>query len=275
MIDYVAPDPAFAEMVRYVEHESNEASRRLQYATIELIRRVALNPLESRATRGSAVVLLIKRRDPQLADVLLQLFDDPDQHLWRMAMGAYRVEDPRIVARLYHLLDDPDESNASEAAVALASSQDESILPHLVRWLHHGDRSHRNVAVECLRLHATEEADQILRDHWDRSENDEDRLVIAGALLSRGDTCGLFLLDAVAREAISSWAVHAATAIYRYDLTGGLKRMLDILGNGDLEAKQAMVGQIWNFANLPHAFTIDGLVEAQCWVEQQLQNYGA
>jgi hypothetical protein len=47
--------------------------------------------------------------------------------------------------------------------------------------------------------------------------------------------------------------------------------MLLILDHGNLEAKQAMVNQIWNFESLPHAFTADGLAEARVWAKTQLE----
>ena len=47
--------------------------------------------------------------------------------------------------------------------------------------------------------------------------------------------------------------------------------MMHILDDGDLEAKQAMVNQIWNFADLPHAFTADGIHEARVWVQSEME----
>ena len=47
-----------------------------------------------------------------------------------------------------------------------------------------------------------------------------------------------------------------------------MRRILDV---GDLQAKQSMVNQIWNYADLPHAFTADGIHEARVWIETQLE----
>ena len=55
----------------------------------------------------------------------------------------------------------------------------------------------------------------------------------------------------------------------------GLKLMLHILNEGDLEAQQGMVNQIWNFEQLPQAFTANGCDEARAWVESQLESASA
>jgi hypothetical protein len=47
--------------------------------------------------------------------------------------------------------------------------------------------------------------------------------------------------------------------------------MREILDHGTLESRRSMVNQVWNLTQLPHAFTADGIHEARCWVEQQLQ----
>jgi hypothetical protein len=49
--------------------------------------------------------------------------------------------------------------------------------------------------------------------------------------------------------------------------------MRGVLDHGSLEAKRWMVGGISNLSRprLIHAFTADGIHEAHCWIDQQLQ----
>jgi hypothetical protein len=106
---------------------------------------------------------------------------------------------------------------------------------------------------------------------WDHGLGDEeDRLVLAAALLDLGDKSGTATLEATACAARGIWSVFAATTIYFHDSRRGLEFMLGILNRGDLEAQQSLVGQIWNLTHLPHAFTADGIHEARAWIESQL-----
>jgi len=79
----------------------------------------------------------------------------------------------------------------------------------------------------------------------------------------------------VARRADGGWSGGAATALYGTSAyhAEGLKLMRWVLDHGTLEAKQWMVGQIYNLARplLEHAFTADGIHEARCWIDQHLQ----
>jgi hypothetical protein len=187
-----------------------------------------------------------------------------------MAIRSYRPPDPRLVARLRSLLDDPVARNWSGAAVALARMQDATLLPRLADWLMAADDARRNVAVQCLQTLDTPEAQQLLRDTWQRPDwEGEPRAVLATALLAQGDERGLGLLEADALRAEGAASVFAATSIFCHRRGRGLELMLHVLDHGNLEAKRSMVNQIWNFAQLPHAFTADGLSEARLWVEQQ------
>lgn len=268
---YQAPDPEIAEFVHRTDAECDRQSERLEHASVEELKAVARNRGESNAARGVALLNLIGARDPEFTEILLELFDDPDQDLWRMAIVGARRDDPRIRAKLQSKLDDEDDQNWSEAAVALARRKDESLLPRFVAWLETGDESHRNVAVECLKFLKTPAAQAALQSFWDRGVGDDEiRLDVAAALFDLGDPRGRSLLDSVAQRGKGSWSVFAATSVYVVQPRDGLMLMLRILDHGDLEARQAMVNQIWNFAHLPHAFTVDGLAEARVWVERQL-----
>ena len=80
-------------------------------------------------------------------------------------------------------------------------------------------------------------------------------------------------LKEVARRADGAWSVLAATSIwFEHDATEGLQLMLWILDEGNLEAKQRMVGQISGLAGLPHRFTADGIHEARFWVQRKMES---
>ena len=122
-----------------------------------------------------------------------------------------------------------------------------------------------------------EESLAVLRDFWDNGGGDDElRLCVAGALLDRADARGRSLLTETAQRAQGIWSVVAATSVYvagRNDCRGrdGLTLMRHILTTEDLESRQGMVQQIYNFAHLPHAFVADGLSEAIVWVDSELQ----
>lgn len=274
-VNYVAPDPAVAELVYRNQQESEQQHRRLRDMSSDLLKVVARDSLEPEAARAQALLFLLVRRDPEMPGILLELFEDPDQRLWRSVIRAYRPDDPRIKERLRRFVDEAQGQSWAAAALALARLRDRALLPRLEDWLRAGDRPHRNVAIECLKALDAPEARAALRDHWDRGPgDDEDRLVLAAALLSLGDPSGAALLDATARGAHGSWSVFAATSIYWHDSCRGLEFMRGILNTGDLEAQQSLVSQIWNLTSLPHAFTADGVHEARAWIESQLAREG-
>src|SRR5262245_1199610 len=241
-VQYIAPDPGVAEFVYRSEQESRRQGRRLEDVSSDLLRVVARDPQEPEAARAQALLFLLTRRDPEMPGILLELFQDPNQRLWRLVVRSYRPDDPRVKEKLRRLLDDVDEQNWSAAAMALARLQDRTLLTRLEGWFRGGDRPHRNVAVQCLKAFDSPTARSLLRDCWDRGFGDEaDRLVLAAALLDLGDNSGSAILDATARAARGAWSVVAATTIYFHDSRRGLEFMLGILDTGDLEAQQSLV----------------------------------
>lgn len=275
--DYEGPDPEIAAIVHRTNAECDRQTSRLKHALPAELKAVVRNHSESTSARGRALLGLLSARDPELTDLILELFDDADQGLWRM-VASLRLNDPRIRAKLQQKLDDADhhngdDNNWSQAAVMLARAGVVSLLPRFVDWLETGDEPHRNVAVECLKMLKTPAASAVLEDYWKSGKGDaEIHLVIAAALLDLGNPCGRELLESAARSGAGSVSVFAATVIYISEPGDGLRQMLHVLDNGDLDARQAMVNQIWNFAHLPHAFTADGLSEARVWVEKQLES---
>ncbi len=276
MSDFALPPGSerYAELVHRQQTESDEQRRRLRDAPTELVKRVLLDGAESLAARANALLVLLERRDPAMPDVLLGLFDDPDQDLWLAAIRSYCPPDPRIRERLRGVLDEPGGRAWSEAACALARLDDETILPRVLDWFRQGDEPHRNVAIECLLTLKDPEARRHLVEAYERGGRDEeDRAVLAVALLRSGDGRGVPFLESVARRADGAWSVMAATWLRGHDPALALGLMRAILDKGTLEARQAMVSQIGNLApdGLPHAFTADGIHEARCWVEQQIR----
>jgi HEAT repeat protein len=275
MVDYEPPDSSLADKVKRADAESERQHARLRGQPPAALKAVVRDPNEPYAARGNAMLLLLQHRDPELPEIVLGLFDDPDQSLWRLVIRCYCPDDARIRSRLLALLDDENEDNWSEAAVALARRSGHSLLPRFEGWLREGDRPHRNVAVECLKALNSPEANRVLQEYWDRGDGDEkQRLLVAAALLSAGDDRGRTILEAAARGVQGGTSVFAATAIHAVDRREGLNLMMHILDEGDLEARQSMVTQIGSFAQLPHAFTAEGLDEARSWVRSELQKLG-
>ena len=213
--DYVAPDPEMANFVARSNAECDHARERLKDARVSEMKQVFRNKTESNAVRCEALLELFSSRDPELDDLLLELFDDPDQQLWQTAFTCYCSKDARILKRLADLLDDPDDEKWSTAAVALARVGDESLSPRLVEWLRTGDEAHRNVAVESLKMLRKPSATAALSDFWDQGLGDEEtRWVVAAALFDLGDARGRLMLESLARRCEGSWSVFAATSIY-------------------------------------------------------------
>jgi hypothetical protein len=263
-VDYVAPDPAAADLVYRAEREAERFRRRLAGAPADRLRAVARDRGEPAAARAEALLGLIRARDPDLPDILVGLLDEANPALWRLAVKSCRDPDPRVVERLRRLLDHPAPEHWAEAAHALARLRDPAVRPRLAEWLRSGDRPHRHAAVQCLRAFDPAAARAELRAYWDDLAGDaEDRLVVAAALLGLGDGAGRALLEAAAAAAAGDWAVFAAFAVYGADPGRGLRLMRGILDRGDLAARQALVSQVWNVADLPHAFTADGVHEAR------------
>jgi len=212
------------------------------------------------------------RRDSEIPDLLPELFEDPD--LGHLAISKCPLADPRVVARLRALLDHPQDRIWSEAAVALAKVKDGVVRMRLLDWFQSGDEGQRNVAIEGLIRMGEPEAAELFCESWaSGGRNEEDQLVLAGALLRLNDPRGMNSLMAAAKRAEGAWAVFAATAIADYDEACGYRLMLWILDKGDLEAKRSLVMHAWNMARLPHAFTADVIHETRLWVEQQMEKH--
>jgi hypothetical protein len=278
-------------MVHRGRVEMDRAQERLKDAPIERIKRVLHGARESPEARHYALGVLLKRHQgPEMTEALLRLFDDPMPELWQSAITSYCLNgslrphvpsdawidpDPRVLERLREMLDERGGRAWSDAACALARVRDEAILPRALEWLDRGDEPHRNVAIECLVQIGHDDALRHLADAWEAGGRDEaDRIVLAVALLRRGDRRGWPGLVEIARRADSAWYVVSATHIGFSDPALGLGLMLHILDHGSLEARRSMVSQIWNFAHLPHAFTADGIHEARLWVEERLRQPG-
>ncbi|WP_010582041.1 HEAT repeat domain-containing protein [Schlesneria paludicola] len=282
--DYEALDPLFGDLVHRANFQSDEDARQLENALSAELKTVIRDTDATQSKRMNALMFLRIQKDPEFLDVVLDLFDDPDQHLWHVIHPSKSMlQDSRLRQKYMEKLDGPDLKNSGEAAVALAIAGEVCLFPRFADWLDNGDEPHRNVAIEALRLLNAAESLAVLQQFWDEGKGDEDtRLSVAGALFDSGDPRGRDFLETIALQAKGLASVAAATSVYvagrcreipvgphRQD---GLKLMLHILNDGDLEAKQGMVNQIWNFERLPHAFTADGRDEAVVWVGSQLES---
>lgn len=286
MADYIPYDRATAEWVYQQQRAMDELNHRLRAASLEQLKQIARDANEPIVTRTAALARLevselgypIVPLDPEVPDILLGLLGDPDPEARRGALQCSSSVwfDPRVVERVRRLLDDPDVYVHAEAATVLAMRRDETVLSHLLRWFHGDDQPHRNAAAQGLRLLNTLEARRVLREGWDQGgRNEEDRIGLAMTLLMAGDPCGVSLLSDVARRADSDWSCAAAAVLYHSAAhrTDSLRLMREILDRGSLEAKRRMVSGISNLNRglLLHAFTADGIHEARCWIDQQLQ----
>jgi hypothetical protein len=290
MTDYIPPDPSVAEWVYQQRAAEKERARRLQSTSPQQLKHLVRDRNEPTILRASAMSKLAFsscdrplvpfscRGDPEVPDILLGLLSEPEPEMRRLALqfAHFCWSDPRVVEKVRSLLDDTDLYVYAEAAMVLARKRDKAVLPYLLTWFHGGDEPHRNMATACLRFMKTPEAHRALRESWEQGGRSEwDRVGLASALLWSGDSCGVPFLEEVARRADGVWSGVAATALYGTSAyhAEGLKLMRWVLDHGTLEAKQWMVGQIYNLARplLEHAFTADGIHEARCWIDQHLQ----
>jgi hypothetical protein len=194
-----------AEHIQRGESEAEQQRRRLEAADEPTLRRVLADRGESRAARMTALGALVSRlrRDLALSDLLLPLFEDPDDELVRRAISCAPPFDPRMVERLHVLLDDPREGRWSTAAATLARRNDRAILPRLLAWFRDGDRAHRNVAFACLPwLLGPDDRLALLQAAWDQGgRDDDDRAMLAGGLLDLDDPRGVPFLESLGRGA--------------------------------------------------------------------------
>jgi hypothetical protein len=284
MSTYIPPDPAVVEAVHRRNRDSREQYQRLKDAPVSLLRRILIDRAAPTEARGNALGILLQRKDAAVPELLPELFEDPElghqaiRHcpLTDAGFAAFPgcQRDPKVVERVRGLLDHARDRIWSCAALALARAKDETLRPRLLNWFHKGDQGHRNVAIEALIELDAAEAAGVFRESWQSGgRDDEDRLVLAGALLRLGDTRALDFLEAATQRAEGAWAVFAATSITEYDAVWGFRLMQWILDHGDSESLSSLVMHAWNMAHLPHAFTADGIHETRLWVEHLLQEH--
>ncbi len=285
MTAYVSPDPSVAEYVHEKNKGLQESHKRLAQLSDDELKSVLRNNSES-AVRLAAMGVLFSRlsehrdrsRDSlnqRLLDLLGDLLEDDNPDIARTSLRHCPLLLEMHIETARRQLESTDEQVKAEAAVALARIKDKSVLPKLVEWFTGGNEGYRNIAVEGLKTLNTEQARDTLAQSYENGGRDEqDRALLAIALLSMGDTRGLKFLDGIATRGSGALSVMAATWIYaEHDADTGLRLMLQLLDNGDLAAKQSLVNQIcYTFMHSPHAFTADGIHEARHWVQRKLES---
>lgn len=277
MSDYAAPDAKSAELAHRARQESDDARRRLQGCTPDRLRSILYDRAQRRADRLFALHQLLMafqpRSAPKAAELLEPLLDDPDRLVRKMAT-KYCPSTPERRAVLHRRLETASEGEREEAAWSLAADKDESLFPILQRWLAGSDLPRRQAAMASLVALGTADAWRLLEDEFSRGGRDEDdRFILALHLAPRAAGPARDLLREVSRRATGHGSVAAATTLWTCEPAEGLRLMRGILDDGDLPARQGMVDQISALAGLPHRFTADGLAEAGCWVDQQLEQH--
>jgi HEAT repeat protein len=270
-------DPA--EYVRRLDEELDAQRRRLDTAAAEELVRVLRDQAEPTAARQIAFEKLIHRFigsgdfRARLVDWLAGLMEDPDPAIAETAVRHCPLQDEHVRARVRALLDSPRDRVRADAAIALARFKDECILPKLLEWF--AGESMRNVAIEGLKTLDTREARLTLETAYEAGgRNENDKTVLAIALLRLGDTRGLPFLEAVARRAKGRWSVTAASWVRDHDPGKGLELLLYLLDQGDEEARRSVVNQVWNWSRpqIAHPFTPEGIAEARAWIEERLKS---
>ncbi len=271
MAHYQPPSPEVAAIVHEKNAECAVQRQRLKGASSEAVWAIATDRSEPPAARLEAILILMRKEDARLPDLILSLFDESDTVVWRSAIRSIHPDDPRIRKRLCERAVTSDVDVAAEALCVLAHLRDSSTLTICKAWLAR-DQGERNVAVEALRILETEEAVRLLNARWDETlTTDEDRHTLALALTQFNHVEATKHADDLAARAVDAWSVAAATKLYFTRREHGLRHMLNILRNGTLEARQSMVGQISRLAgHIPHEYTADGIHEAQLWIDTQL-----
>ena len=119
--DYETPDPTFGDWVNRQNAESDEDARRLENASAAELKAVIRDTGATQLARMNALMFLRIQKDAEFLDVVLDLFDDPDQHLWHeIHPSKSMLQDTRLRKRYFEKLDGSDLENSAEAAVALA-----------------------------------------------------------------------------------------------------------------------------------------------------------
>jgi hypothetical protein len=271
MKEYIPPDPAWGEMVRKSDQESDEQRQRLENEPSDNLRAVMLDTNETEAARGNALGLLLMRTDPQTQQLLPPLFEDAK--IGHLAIRYCHPDNQAGVKRLRSLLTSSNQRTRTMAAIALANAKDNSVKPVMLAWFSGQDQGDRNVAMQALTELDEPAALELFRQSWeagDRKDSLEDRLCLAERMLNLGDNRGMKLLATVGREAKGAWSSFAGFTLLSHDPTLACEVLLHILDDGDEEAKQSVVSQVWNFERNPNAFNAEGLHEARQWIERQV-----
>ena len=273
MTNYLPPDPSVGEFVHRKNEVLRECLEQIENLNDQELRDLVNDGKQSSDLRVIALLQLVPRRDrDSRAELLCDFLDDPDPDVSAAALSHCPLIDKRSIEKARRMVGSPHGRVKSEAVVALAKWGDQTILSQLLEWFAGDDEQNRNLAIEGLKTLASDEAKLHLEQSYEQGGRDDmDRAVLAIALLRLRDERGVDFLKTVAERAQGPLSVMAATWLYgEYKPDTGLKLMLNLLDNGDLEAKRGMVNQVWNFAHLPHAFTADGIHEARLWVQQKL-----
>jgi hypothetical protein len=274
MAEYMPPDPVWVNQVHKNDQESQAHFERLTNLPAEDLRRVLGEGAAEPLARQNALLILLMRKDTGVAEILPALFEDPK--LGEMAIKYCPLTDPKVVARLHDLLDHPKARIWSAAAMALACAKDQPLRQLLYDWFHGDDTERRSVAIQAWIEFDPVYAHRLFLEDWEKGGRDEDdRLVLANALLRLGNTQVVGFLEAAARRAEGSRSVFAAWSVAQQSTVQGFRLMQWILDHGDSKALGALVMQAWNLepSKLPHAFTADGLNEARLWVKQELEQF--
>jgi HEAT repeat protein len=269
-----------ARWIHTVKKEAEQANRGLELhheVDDETLRAMIENDDTPRTSRLTALTVLVQRhrRNPSfdLAQVLVPLWNDPDEELAKLAISA-TPHDEKLRATLRALLDDPRPSHWSTAASVLAQRNDTEIIPQLIDWFRNGVQTRRNVAWSCLyfnRLLDAKRCQDLLLEAWEAGgRDDDDRAMLAIGLLGFGNQVGMPFLVDLARRADNQSACWAAETILEQDPSVGLDLILHILDEAkSFEVLWAMVERIARPARLQHLWTADGLAEARNWILQE------
>ena len=288
MTDYVAPDPKIANHVHEQKEELRLGRERLQPLSDDELK-VIVDEKSDPKQRFYALSILVERivraggskrskMEGPLTDLFADLLDDSHPDIAQMALRSCPLTTDDTIQKARQMLGSPEDQVRAAAAIALAKIKDETVFPTFLEWFHGDSKPNRNLAIESLKTLESDAAKQELRNSYETGGRDEeDRAVLAVALLRLGDTVGLEFLEDVAKRkriATGPFSVMAATWIYGvHEPDVGLRLMLDILDRGDLDSKRSLVNQIcFSWLHSPHAFTADAIHEARMWIERKLES---
>ncbi len=129
-----------------------ERRKRFQAQADEELTRLLQDQGEPREVRSTALAVLVDRhrKGSALAGIVLELFDDPDEELARLAIRSSPPFDQALTDRLRGFLEDPREGLRAEAALTLARRKDPKLLRRISPWLLGGDPPRTRLALTCL-----------------------------------------------------------------------------------------------------------------------------